>query len=173
MGWDLGKNGCVLVSVTAEIHFVSVDDSYDDDDDNDASMLLQPGSRQLPRWVEELDGMRLCPLGKNGLLRDETVSSIWGTLMQEILSTLVSAARLVIMVGNFFVILCPKKKKKKKIIYTLFRQTFIYNCLGVALYLLCTCTDHLCYISLTLSPNGSTCLSNKLISNFGYPGHTQ
>lgn len=120
MGWNLGKNGRVLVSVTAEIHFVSVDDSYDDDDDNDASMLLQPGSRQLPRWVEELDGMRLCPLGKNGLLRDETVSSIWGTLVQEILSTLVSAARLVIMVGNLFVILCPKKKKKKKIIYTLF-----------------------------------------------------
>lgn len=106
MGWNLGKNGRVLVSVTAEIHFVSVDDSYDDDDDNDASMLLQPGSRQLPRWVEELDGMRLCPLGKHGLLRDETVSSIWGTLVQEILSTLVSAARLVIMVGNLFVILC-------------------------------------------------------------------
>lgn len=113
MGWNLCKNGCVLVS--AEIHFVSVDDSYDDDD-NDASMLLQPGSRQLPWWVEELDGMRLCPLGKNGLLRDETVSSIWGTLMQEILSTLVPAACLVIMVGNFFVILCPKMKKKKKII---------------------------------------------------------
>lgn len=81
----------------------------------DISMLVQPGSRQLPLWVEELDGVRLGPLGENGLLRDETMSSVGGALVEEVLGALVPAARLVVVVGNSFVAFCPKRWRNEKV----------------------------------------------------------
>ena len=86
----------------------------DESDIYDISMLVQPGSRQLPRWVEKLDGVSLCPLCKNRLLCDEAVSAVWGTLMKEVLRTLVPAAHLIVVIGNISVTLRPKGRRKKR-----------------------------------------------------------
>lgn len=77
-------------------------------------MLVRPGSRQLPRRVEELDGVSLGPLGEHRLLRDEAMSTVGGTLMEQILCTLVAAASLVVVVGDLSVTLCPKGERGKK-----------------------------------------------------------
>lgn len=77
-------------------------------------MSVQPGSRQLPRWVEELDGVSFGPLGEHGLLGDEAVPTIGGALMKQILCTLVPAARLVVVVGNLSVTLRPEERGKKE-----------------------------------------------------------
>lgn len=76
--------------------------------------LVQPGSWQLPRRVEELDGVIFGPLGEHRLLRDEAVAAIGGALVQHVLCTLVPAAGLVVMIGNLFVTLRPEGKKKDK-----------------------------------------------------------
>lgn len=57
----------------------------------------------MPRWVEELDGVSFGPLGEHRLLCDEAVPSVRGALVKEILCTLVPAAGLVVVVGNFSV----------------------------------------------------------------------
>lgn len=77
-------------------------------------MLAQPGSRQLPRRVEEFDGMIFGPLGEHRFLRDEAVPAVGGALVEQILCTLVPAARLVVVVGNLSVTLCPEGERKEK-----------------------------------------------------------
>lgn len=72
----------------------------------------QPGSRQLPLRLEELDGVSLGPLGKNRLLCDEAMSSVGGVLVKEVLGTLVPAAHLVVMVGHCSFTLQPEGKQK-------------------------------------------------------------
>lgn len=61
---------------------------------------LRPRSRQLPRRVEELDGVTFGPLGKHGLLGDEAVPAIGGALMEHVFRTLVPAADFIVVVGN-------------------------------------------------------------------------
>lgn len=78
-------------------------------------MLVQPGSRQLPRRVEELDGVSLGPLGEHGLLCDEAMSAIGGALMEQVLRTLVPAAGLVVVVGDLSVALRPEGGEERKI----------------------------------------------------------
>ena len=57
--------------------------------------------------------MSLGPLGEYRLLSDEAVSAVGGALVKDVLRALVTAARLVVMVGNFFVTLRPKEKEEK------------------------------------------------------------
>lgn len=77
-------------------------------------MLVQPGSRQLPRRVEELDGVSLGPLGEHRFLCDEAMSSIGGALVELILRTLVPAAGLVVVVRDLSVTLCPKGERGER-----------------------------------------------------------
>ncbi len=77
-------------------------------------MLVQPGSRQLPGWVEELDDMSFGPLSEHRLLRDEAVPAVGGALVEQILCTLVTAARLVIVVGDLSVTLRPEGGEGRK-----------------------------------------------------------
>lgn len=76
-------------------------------------MLVQPGSRQLPSWVEELDGMSFGPLGEHRLLCDEAVPTVGGAFMEQILCTLIPAACLVVVVGNLLVTLRPKGEREE------------------------------------------------------------
>lgn len=62
-----------------------------------------PGSRQLPRRVEELDGVSFGPLGENGLLGDEAVSAVGGALVKKVLGALVPTSCLVVMIRNLSV----------------------------------------------------------------------
>lgn len=83
----------------------STGDGDDDDDDSGYHSVViptpvQPRSRQLPRRVEELDGVSFGPLGKHCLLRDEAVPAVGGALVQHVLGALVPAARLIVVVGN-------------------------------------------------------------------------
>lgn len=97
-------------------------------------MLVQPRSRQLPWWVEELDGMSFGPLGEHRLLRDEAVPAVWGALVEHILCTLVPAACFVVVVGNLSDTLSPgwKRKDTKTYHFTHFikNQDIIYILLG-------------------------------------------
>lgn len=83
----------------------------------------QPGSRQLPWGVEELDGVSLGPLCKNRLLSDKAMSAVGGALMEMVLCTLVPTARLVVVVGNLPVAFSPKRVKE-----TLSVIIFFYRC---------------------------------------------
>lgn len=117
MECNLCQNACTrTLGNTFSVRFSC---SPDDDDDNDnngviISMLVQPRSRQLPWWVEELDCVGFGPLGEHRLLRDEAVPAVWGALVEHVLRTLVPAARLVVVVGNLSDTLSPKWKRKDK-----------------------------------------------------------
>lgn len=86
-----------------------------------------PGSRQLPRRIEELDVVSLGPLGEHRLLRDEAVSAVRGAFVEQILGTLVPAAGLVVMVRNLPVTLRPKMEKKNVNFYNLTTQS-LFRC---------------------------------------------
>lgn len=75
---------------------------------------LQPRSRQLPRRVEELDGVTFGPFGKHGLFGDEAVTAVGGALVEHVLGTLVPAADLIVVVGNLSDPLRPETKKQRK-----------------------------------------------------------
>lgn len=80
----------------------------------------RPGSRQLPRRVEELDGVGFGPFGENWLLCDEAVSAVGGVLVQMVLCTLVPAACLVVVVGNLPVALSPNGRRREKLSHKIF-----------------------------------------------------
>lgn len=75
---------------------------------------LRPRSRQLPRRVEELDGVTFGPLGKHRLLGDEAVPAVGGALVEHVLGTLVPAADFIVVVGNLSDALRSGEKKKKR-----------------------------------------------------------
>lgn len=58
--------------------------------------------------------MSFGPLGEHRLLRDEAVPAVGGALMEQILCTLVPAARLVVVVGDLSVTLRPEGERKER-----------------------------------------------------------
>lgn len=58
--------------------------------------------------------MRLGPLGEHRLLRDEAVPAVGGALVEQVLCTLVTTARLVVVVGNPSVTLRPEEQRKRQ-----------------------------------------------------------
>lgn len=78
------------------------------------STVHQPRSWQLPWWVEKFDFVSFGPLGKHSLFCDETVPSIWSTLVEHILGTFISTTWLIIVVGDLPYTLGSIRGRKEK-----------------------------------------------------------
>lgn len=76
------------------------------------SLSVQPGSRQRPRGVKELDGVSFGPLANHRFLRDEAMAAGRGALVELILRALAPAARLVVVIGNLSVALRPEGERR-------------------------------------------------------------